>query len=353
MPRFENDILGLIPQTDWLNVGFDVTRQNDPIDGLFADQRTEHLVAEWESIASEYQIPVMAQFHSFDTEAQVATRVPINTHNIEKGLIKEKINQSERMRALLNHGVERSNLYNYVLDDGINLAERVFTRSKVAKNEVLYSGKMTIKENNLNLTVDYGIPNNQLNLTLDFSAGATDDIPTQIEAITEFARGKGVEINTMVCSRAVLQKLRKNAAIQTIINGVYMAGALVRRSALEAYLSEEFGINRIVTNDLLYATDEGINSDGTPKRKSHRYFPENKVSFIATNNAGLIGTGLWGNPPELDDPTIRASFSGAFPYVYVSQHWEWDPHVLWTKASALFIPVVYSPNSLFVATVTE
>jgi hypothetical protein len=27
--------------------------------------------------------------------------------------------------------------------------------------------------------------------------------------------------------------------------------------------------------------------------------------------------------------------------------------VLWTKASALFMPVLYNPNSLFVATATE
>lgn len=41
------------------------------------------------------------------------------------------------------------------------------------------------------------------------------------------------------------------------------------------------------------------------------------------------------------------------PYVYVSQWAEKDPAVLWTKASALFMPVLYNPNSLFVATVSN
>ena len=72
MPRFENDVLGLISQEDWLDAGFDqsfVTRPNDPIDTLVGDVRTENILAHWETIAAEYQTPVMAQFHAFDTEA--------------------------------------------------------------------------------------------------------------------------------------------------------------------------------------------------------------------------------------------------------------------------------------------
>lgn len=353
MPRFEDNILGLIPQKDWLNVGFDVTRQNDPVDALMGDLRTDNLIAEWESIASEYQIPAMAQFHSFDVESQTTVRVPVDNHNIEKGLIKVKINQSERMRALLRRGVQNSALYNYVLDDGINLAEQVFTRSKVAKNELLASGKVTIKENNLNLTVDFGVPAANTNLTLDFSAGATNDIPTQIQDIIDAALAKGVVINGIVTSRKVIAKLRKDAAIQTAINGSAAVGALVRQTALEAYLAEEFGIQRIVTNDLIYSTPRTINASGKVVTNSKRYYPEDKVTFFSANNAGLLGTGLWGNPPEMDGIDLQGALSTAYPYVYVSQWQEKDPAVIWTKASALFMPVLYNPDSLWIATVTD
>ncbi len=129
--RFENNILGLVPQRDWLDVGFNVNRPNDPIDGLFGDERTDNLIAYWESIAAEYQIPVMAKFHAFDTEAEQTFRIPIDNHSIEKGLIKVKINQTERMDALIGSGVQDSQLYDYVIRDGVRLAEQVFTRSKV------------------------------------------------------------------------------------------------------------------------------------------------------------------------------------------------------------------------------
>lgn len=67
-----------------------------------------------------------------------------------------------------------------------------------------------------------------------------------------------------------------------------------------------------------------------------------------------MGIGLWGNPPEVDaGQFMNVSQSGESPYVYISQWSEKDPAVLWTKASGLFIPVLYNPNSLFVATVKD
>ena len=348
---WENGIFGKIPQTEWLDVGFNVTRQNDPIDGLFGDTKTDNLVAEWESIANEYQIPVMAQFHAFDTESQKTFRIPIDTHNVEKGLIKVKINQSERMRALTRAGVQNDAMFDYVINDGIRLADQVFTRSKVAKNELMATGKVTIKENDLNLTVDYGVPKANTAYTLDFSSDAAEDISSQIQTIINDATSKGVTINGMMTSKASISKLRNNEALQVIIGGASAKGQLIRRAALDAYLEEEFGIDTIITNDLTYGKSATIGADGRPVIATARYFPKDKVTFFASNPGGKLGTGLWGNPPEVDDFEIRVGSSGVSPYVYVSQWFEQDPHVLWTKASALFMPVLYNPDSLFIASV--
>lgn len=357
MPRiaWENNVLGFIPRTDWLDVPFQITRPGDPVDVLFGDQKTDNLVAEWESIATEYQIPVMAQFHGFDTESQTTFRVPIDTHNIEKGLIKVKINQSERMRALLRSGVQGDEaLYDYVVNDGVRLAEQVITRTKVAKNELLATGQVTIKENNLDLTVDYGVPAANKALELDFSAGADADIPSQIEQIVSDAAEKGAIITGMVTSRQIISKLRNNAAIQIAINGTAGAGALVSRAALENYLSEEFGINQIITNDLTYGASAVIGSNGRPTVTTARYFPKNKVTFFAGNQGGRLGVGLWGDSPEADvAQLLNVSQSGVSPFVYITQWSEQDPAVLWTKASALFMPVLYNPDSLYIATAIE
>ena len=352
MPRFENNILGFVPQEEWLDMGFQVSRPNDPIDGLFNDDRTDNLVAAWQSIASEYQIPVMAQFHGFDTEAQTTFRVPIDNHNIEKGLIKVKINQSERMRALTRAGVQNDQMYDYVINDGIRLADQVVTRTKVAKNELMATGKVTIKENNLDLTVDYGVPTAQIAYTIDFTSSA--DIFEQIQAIIDDATAKGVVITGMLTSKKNITRMRKHASVQRAIGGNNMVGALVSNASFAAYLEEEFGITRVITNDLTYGADAVIGSDGRPSITTKRYFPDDKITFFATNPNGRMGVGLWGNPPEVDAGQLLAvSPSGQSPYVYITQWMETDPAVLWTKASGLFMPVLYNPNSLFIATATN
>lgn len=348
---WENNILGFVPPTDWLDIPFQIERPNDPVDVLLGDQKTENLVAEWETIASEYQIPVMAQFHGFDTESQTTFRIPIDDHNIEKGLIKVKINQSERMRALLRRGVQGdAALYDYVINDGVRLAEQVVTRTKVAKNELLATGKVTIKENNLDLVVDYGVTHNAL--TLDFGNGAAEDIPAQIQNIIDAAADAGVILTGIYTSKKTIGKLRKNGAIQTAINGNVGAGAQVRRAALEEYLSEEFGLSQVIENDLTYGASASIEG-GRPSIVTERYYPQDKITFFAANAGGQLGVGLWGDAPEADVANLLdvSGASGA-PYITITQWSEHDPSVLWTKASGLFMPVLYNPDSLWIANVT-
>lgn len=354
MPRiaWENDILGLVPKTDWLDVGTIVTRPNDPVDQVIDDTKTDNLVAEWESLAAEFQIPVMAQFHGFDTEAKTTFRVPVDRHNIEKGLIKVKINQSERMRTLLRSGVQNDDLYDYIIRDGVRLSDQVVTRSKVAKNELLATGKVTIKENNLNLTVDYGVPNANTSLTLDLSSSA--DVISQIQTIVDNARNAGVTITGIYTSSANINKMRQNAGLQTAINGNIGAGSMIRKTVMEEFLSEEFGINTILTNDLTYGKSATVGANGRPNITTARYFPQNKVTFFATNPGGRLGRGLWGDPPEIDNARFYSNEEpSSSPFVYVTQKMEWDPAVLWTKASGLFMPVLFNPNSLYIATVSS
>ena len=141
--------------------------------------------------------------------------------------------------------------------------------------------------------------------------------------------------------------------MQTEINGSAASGALVRSTALQAYLEDEFGITTIVTNDLTYGADATFDNDGRPVIQTERYFPEDKVTFFATNSNNRLGVGLWGDPPEVDVQRFMDVQGSEFPFVYVSQWIENDPTVLWTRASGLFMPVLYDPYSLYIATVSE
>lgn len=347
--KWENNMLGFVPRTDWLSVPFNPNRPNDPVDQLIDDMRTDNLVAEWQSIAAANQIPAMAMFHSFDVEAQKTVRVPIDTHNIEKGLIKVKINQSERLRTLTRSGVQGDdNLYRYVMNDGFNLAEQVITRAHVAKNELLATGQVTIHENELDLTVDYGVTEAQKTIQLNLADNA--DVAGQIQTIVDNAKAAGVTLTGMYTSAAMLTKMRRNAALQKIIGGNNAAGAMLRKTALRDFLDEEFGIGTVLTNDYTYAYDRTLNSSGQITQQTQRYFPANKVTFFGAVNGGKLATGLWGDSPEADLPELLNIQPSQRPFVTITQWAEHDPAVLWTKASALFMPVLYNPASLWIAT---
>ena len=85
-----------------------------------------------------------------------------------------------------------------------------------------------------------------------------------------------------------------------------------------------------------------------------RYYPKDKITFFGTGNGMRLGTGLWGVPPEEQIARFeQVAPSGQNPYVFMTQWAEKDPAVVWTKASGLFMPVLFNPNSLYVADVTE
>lgn len=351
--RWENNVLGLIPREDWIDVGINYSVEtNDAIDGLFGDERTDNLVARWEAIASQYKIPMMAQFHGFDTQTQQTFRVPVDTRNIEKGLIKVKAPLSERLRALTKTTTSNEQIYDFVLNDGLRLATQVITRTKVAKYELMATGKITIKENNLDLNVDYGVPAENTQYIIDISEEA--DITGQIRTIVKAAREQGVNLNGILTSDDVIDEILRNKTLQTAIRGNVGAGATLYEDELRDYLRRRFGITQLITNDQYYGKSADDIEDGRPKVNSARYFPDNKITFFATNPRGRIGTGLWGEPPEAD----IQNFTGATPstesqFVYITQWIEDDPAVLWTRASGLFIPVLYDPYSLYIATTTK
>lgn len=351
---WENGIFGMVSKEDWLSVPFTPpVIASDPIDVLFGNEKTDNIGARWDEISADQLVPSMAQFHAFDTEAIKTVSPVLTNHYIEKGLIKVKQNQSERLQQLRKQGVINDDaMYRYVINDGARLARAVDVRARVAKNEALATGQVTIGENNLSLTIDYGVSAAQKSFTLDL--GPESEVPSQIQAILDVASEKGVVITGMITSKRNLTKMRNNHAIQIAKNGVNSTGALVSNTELRAYLSDEFGIDTIIVQDNVYnANIEEIDTTtGKLKYVPRRYYPQDKITFFATPvNGSRLGVGLWGDPPEVVNPLTQTTGSGVSPYVYIHQWTENDPAVLWTKASSLFIPVIYNPSGLYIATV--
>ncbi len=342
------DILNLISDSDRLDFSqnFSVTRPAYIGDRIFPDQKTESLKAEYLRLADGATIPTMATVHAFDTEAEIGTRPALEKTEVEKLLIKRKINQTERMRQLTENGVYADDaVVRYVFDDMRLMAESVKARTEVAKMEVLATGKMTIKENNLDMTVDYGVPTANTGFKVDFGADA--DIIGQIQAIADKAASSGHALSEMVLGTKILRKLATNKGIQTLVYGTVGTGTYVTAEKLRSLFTDLFGFGQITTNDLRYKVQAANGAE-----KSQRFFPEDKVSFLSNGTAASFGVGLWGVTPE-EAEYGQYNEKSASQFVTITQWATPDPVAVWTKASGLFIPVLPDPNALFIAADTS
>lgn len=335
------DILTAISDKDRLDFSqnLSITR-NYMGDTLFPDVKSENLTAEYFRLSDGMKLPSMAHVHAFDTEANIGQRPTIEKVTVEKLLIKEKINQTERIKLLVERGVSDNNIINYVFDDMGRTAESVKTRTEVAKMELIATGKITVKENNLDFSVDYGVTNRK---NFDWTNDQHDvlgDIQTMIDA----AKAKGSTVNRAITSNHILSLLRKNKTIQTAIYGSNGVGTFVSNNQINSLFGDMFGIS-VAVNDEQYKF-EGKNNDTT----SARYFPKDKFTLMQVNANGSIGTGLWGVTPE-EEGYGQYSAKSAQQFITITQWATPDPVAVWTKASGLFIPVLPDPDGIVIGTI--
>lgn len=340
------DILSAITGKDLLDFSqnLSITRSYDG-DTEFPDVKTQHLEAEYYRLADSLQLPTAAFVHALDTEAHIGNRPTLEKVTVEKLMIKEKINQAERIQLLMDRGVTGTqDLIAYVFDDARRLAESVKTRTEVAKMEVLGTGRMTIKENGLNMVLDYKVPDESY-FTLDWD-DPDHDILADIQTIVDHAREIGKNPVRAKTSSAIVMKMRKNTAIQKAIGGIYMQGVMPMLTQINALMMENYGFT-ITTNDARYAYEK---ADGT--KASERYFPADKFVLYTTGQRGSVGTGLWGVTPEelAAGPWTEKSEK---QFITIAQWGTPDPVAVWTKASGLFIPVLPDNQGLFIATIAS
>lgn len=310
-------------------------------DRLFPDQKTQNMVAEYLRLASGAAIPVMASVHALDTEAEIGSRPVFDMGRVEKLLIKRKINQTERIQLLAEHGVNTDDaIIRYVFDDMRIMADAVKVRTEVAKMELLSSGKMTIHENRLDFDVNYHVPAENTAYELDLGPNA--DIIGQIQTIVDNAADNGETITELVTSKKVVRKLAANKGVQTLIFGSVGQGSYVPMDRLQSLFGQMFGFSTITTNDLRYKVQR---ASGAEELK--RFYPDNKLTFLSSGGTSF-GIGLWGVTPEekAAGPYIDKS---ANQYITLTQWATPDPVAVWTKASGMFIPVLPNPNGLYIA----
>lgn len=332
------DILNLIKNQDRVDYSSNYTYGRTYMgEKLFPSVKTDNLTVRVMQLLEGGDLPVAAVVHSFDSEAKIGDRPNFEIVSLEKMFIKEKINQTERIIQFLGDRASDNEVKAFVYDDMGNMLSRVQTRAEVARMELLSTGKVTIKENNITKEVDYKLSvNNKVPFTWsDPSADIIGDLRTLVAT----ARSKGKILQRAITSAKVLGYIMNNTAIIKMWEKTMdvMTDVSVLR-----WLSAQFGIE-FVLNDEVYKESATSNT-------THRFFKEDVISFVSTRLA--LGESVYGVTPE--ERELKNSGATVTEKMLVSlTQWKTpDPVAVWTKASALFVPVIKDINGLYIATIS-
>ena len=331
------DILKLITDKDRLDYSENYNYEtNFALSDIIPNVKTKNLKVAISKLVENGALPVMAQFHARDAEARIGDRTNYRQLEVDKLLIKEKLNQTERIIEFLGQNADDQEIVDFIYDDFSNLTSRVLTRAELAKNQVLSTGRLTINENNFVKDVDYGYPVAN-NISFASWSDKTHDIVGDLNALLEKATAKGKTITRALTSSKVVSYMVNNDGIKAFFE---KSGNLVTKQRVLQWVYENFGI-AFAINDAVYKTS-------ATDKTTHRFFPENKISFFG--GEGTIGTGFFA--PTAEELALKSGVSER-ALVTLTQWEQKDPVGIWTKGSAIFIPVLADIEGLFIATVTK
>lgn len=306
------------------------------LDTIFPDVKTQYWKAEYYRLMSGQRLPEVAFVHALDTEAEIGSRPGFEKVLTEKLFIKRKINQSERLQEAIENGVpDNEELTKFVFDDAANLFEGVVARANVMKGQFLGNGIITIKENNVDMSIDYGVPGTA-KVTMSKWEEPGADIMGDIQKMVNAAEDLGYVVNKAVTSLKMINYMRNNTAMQTAVLGA-ASKRLLTKQELANLLMQEYGI----TVDRCDEKFRYRKADGT--LATGRYLKENVFTLYEAEPNGSFGTGLWGPTPEETEYRQYISEENR-SFVTLSMWATPDPVAVWTKASGMFIPVAPKAN---------
>jgi hypothetical protein len=331
------NVLETITEEERLNFSqsFDVKRPGI-LGTIFPDTKTQYLKAEYYRLMAGQRLPEVAFVHALDTEAEIGSRPGFEKVLTEKLFIKRKINQSERLQQAIENGVpDDNNLKKFVFDDAANLFEGVVARANVMKGQFLSTGIVKIKENHVDMSIDYGVTSDAKVTLTDWSKPDAD-IMGDIQKMVAIAEDNGYVVNKALTSLKMINYMRNNTAMQTAVLGAANKRLLTKQE-LTNLLMQEYGF----TIDRCDEKYRYRKADGT--LKTGRYFKEDVFTLYEANANGSFGSGLWGvTPEELEYRQFIQEENRSF--VTLSMWATQDPVAVWTKASGMFVPVAPKAN---------
>lgn len=275
----------------------------------------------------ESVLPAAASFRSFNTESEVGTleggqtaegklppisiRTPVDEHQeLVLMNMEDAIGDAFEKRALRN-------------------AQAIGSRFVLAQVEAIVTGKVTIAERKLSVTVDFGRKAAQTGTAPTLWTNPASDPIADLDGMRAIMN-KG--ISSVVMSRSVLSLLQTNV---NIIKLVFGRGTdlpnRVSEEAVRAVL-RDWGYGEIRVNEQTIINRLGV---------EQTLFPADKITLLSGSQFGNTLLGITAESLSPDNGIARAEAAGLFSGATHSH----DPEGYNVLVSAIGLPVVQSPNN--------
>ena len=296
---------------------------------------------EFDMLTNGSKTPVVASVHGFDTESEIGQR-EAEKMAIELALIKRKMQLKEKEIIALEsprNEAEKTYLMKNVYADIDSLVESIKARIEVMRMEVVATGKITLKENNLDASIDFGVPNENKATNVNWSLENANPINDMITWKNQLDSVPG----RVLTSTTVLAKILAN---KNVVNAIFGKDStrIASVGELNNYLAQ-LGLPKIYTYDAKYRK---LGANG--KYTKHRYFPENAFVMMPAEQLGETIYGPTAEEIRLQrDPSIDTRLVGKIlAMMYEEGN---DPVSTWEKAVATALPALKCADELFQATI--
>jgi hypothetical protein len=292
---------------------------------------------------------VMAAVQAFGAEASIAQR-EFGYSYVEGSIppIKRKIvvNEQELIKFYSPRFEtdDQESAIDAIYNDVDNMIEAVQNRAEWMRWKAIVEGKITLNENGIQLSVDYGYAPEQKEALTSTALWSDHTNSDPIDDIRRWCDAReqatGIRPARAVTSVVAMGHILLNAKVRLMVHGDQGSVKPVTWNDINA-LFDAYRLPPIVTYE---ATVRSEARDGTIT--TERLLPADKFILLPSN---ALGDTLWGPTAEaLNNNNIdRRVAPGIIAQVYKTD----EPPAHWTKAAGVAIPTYPNADLPFVATV--
>jgi hypothetical protein len=286
-----------------------------------------------------------ATFRTYDAESPIGRREGVTRVTGELPPISRKIRLGEYDR-LRQRGAD-GQIAARILDDARTMTRAVATRLEMARGEALYTGKITLNENGVIATVDFGRKAGHTVApgTLWTNTATATPLANLIAWMDVYIASNGVAPGAMLTSRRVVGLMMANHELRALVATTAGTPSTVSMEAINAVF-QAYGLPPIY----MYDVQVSVNGVAT------RVIPDDRLVMLPAPGdpddaeSSELGATLYGTTAESLDPQYAIE-DGEEPGIVAGAYSTQDPIAIWTKAAAIALPILANPDLTLVADV--